>query len=234
MEISPIKPQSTLESAIDAIRVYITENHLEKGASLPPENTLSNELGISRNIVREALQHYRTLGVIVSKQKIGATIAELMPSDPYANYMPFLEAESMKLLPALAEARYCIELGAVDAIVRNATAEDVQTLKSILSQMRQGEARKRIIQLDIEFHQQLLSSTHNTILCGLIPLLVNFFSRKFQPRHDDGDTQGRLPRRILTEHSRIIKAIEERDAQRLRDELSTHIGSYLKILKKGH
>jgi len=230
MKITLVKPQTTLESAIGAIQMYITENHLEKGAALPPENTLSEELGISRNIVREALQHYRTLGVIVSKPKIGATIAELIPSDPYVHYMPFLDAEAVTLLPSLAEARYSIEIGAVEAIVRNATEEDIAELKGILRQMKEELTSEQIIQLDIAFHRKLLSSTHNPILCGLIPLLVNFFTRKFQPK--DSAVMKQLCRRVLQEHSKIIKAVEARDAVCLRDELSLHISRYISAFKK--
>ncbi|MEI3006272.1 MAG: hypothetical protein V8T87_16965 [Victivallales bacterium] len=45
---------------------------------------MRRNLGISRNILREAIRHYRTLGIIDSKPKLGAAIARLVPDNPYA------------------------------------------------------------------------------------------------------------------------------------------------------
>lgn len=53
--ITPIKPKSTPDCAIDAIRAYILDNRLQPGDVLPTETVLAQKLGISRNILREAM-----------------------------------------------------------------------------------------------------------------------------------------------------------------------------------
>ena len=58
--LRPVKCKNTVEIAIENIGKYIAEN-LHVGDVLPSESELAEQLCISRNITREALQHFRTL-----------------------------------------------------------------------------------------------------------------------------------------------------------------------------
>jgi len=232
MGLPQLKIHSTLESAIEAIQTYITQNKLGKGDPLPPENTLSAELGISRNIVREAMQHFRTLGIIVSKQRIGPTIARLMPKDPYENYMPFMAAEADRLLPSLSEARYALEVGSAVLIVLKATVEDLQILDNICQTMKTEMDYRQMIRLDGEFHKSLLNATHNPIICGMVPLLVNFFNEKFRPQTEHKDFFGPFPQRIIDEHQAIVKALQDRNPEGMRLNLESHLKDYLAFSQK--
>ena len=55
---------------------YIKENQLVPGNSLPNELQLAEMMGISRNVVREALSRLRMLGLIQSRSKRGIIITE--------------------------------------------------------------------------------------------------------------------------------------------------------------
>ena len=85
--------KTTHDATIDGIRDYILKNRLKVGDSLPSEHELCAALGISRNILREAMRYFRTLGFITSKSKTGAVIARLMPENPFEGYMPFIAAQ---------------------------------------------------------------------------------------------------------------------------------------------
>ena len=135
MKMSPVKPKNTLDCAIDAIRAYILGNHLKPGDVLPAEIELASRLGVSRNILREAMRHYRTLGIIESKPKLGATIARLVPDNPYAGYQPFL-AEGDNSLRELFEMRNSLEIGSAPFLVRAVTPGALEELKILHQQMR--------------------------------------------------------------------------------------------------
>ena len=85
----PVRRKNTVDIAIDNIGEYII-NHLQVGDALPGEREIAEKLQISRNITREALQHYRTLGIIESKPKVGAVVARLTPVKAYDGYLPFI------------------------------------------------------------------------------------------------------------------------------------------------
>ncbi|MBR6586706.1 MAG: FadR family transcriptional regulator, partial [Kiritimatiellae bacterium] len=97
-----------------SIGAYIATLH--EGDVLPGERELAGKLQISRNITREALQHFRTLGIIASKPKIGSVVVKLLPANPYAGYMPFIAA-SRHSLKELLELRFILESGCCDSAV---------------------------------------------------------------------------------------------------------------------
>lgn len=225
MEWTPIKRQSTLDGAITAIRGYIIDNQLPVGAALPTEMRLADELGISRNILREALQHYRTLGIIESRPKVGASIARLLPDNPYENYLPFIAAHKSSMLPKLAEARFCLETGAARVMAARATPDDIAEIVRAHQEFAHSDSYESMRKFDIAFHSALLRSTHNALLEGMIPLLVDFFG-ELRPLREASPTAEET-RRICRDHDRILNALRQRDGILLQQELERHIGLYL-------
>ena len=127
--------KTTHDAAIDGIRDYILKNRLKVGDSLPSEHELCASLGISRNILREAMRHFRTLGIIASKAKTGAVVARLMPENPFEGYMPFIAAQD-NCQSELLKTRQVIEVGAIPFIISGRTRRAVSythlTLPTIL------------------------------------------------------------------------------------------------------
>ncbi|MCP3965331.1 MAG: FadR family transcriptional regulator [Lentisphaerae bacterium] len=124
-----VRKQSAMEAVIDAIQKYILQNRLQKGDRLPPET-----LGGSRNILREALRHFRMLGVIISKPKTGAEINCLFPENPFYGYQPFIAAWD-KDLNDLVKARRVLELGAVDNVLSHSCSDDIDKLNAQIWQL---------------------------------------------------------------------------------------------------
>ncbi len=224
MEITKIQRQGTLELAIEAIEQYIIGNSLKVGDSLPSEPELAKSLGISRNILREALRHYRTLGIIESKPKIGNYIARLAPENPYQGYMPFIGSDENTLLE-LAEVRICLETGAAALIAMRATAGQLEELKVIAGKLAKAKSREAQIELETEFHCALLRIPGNNIINGLIPLLIEFFNKL--RRAQESLVKPHPREQVNAEHQAMIDAIAGRDGVELARLLSIHGQDYL-------
>src|SRR5665647_3935283 len=68
---------NTLVDKVEAsILQFIKVKKLIPGDTLPNEMILSSELGISRNVLREALSRLRMLGIVQSRTKRGIVIQE--------------------------------------------------------------------------------------------------------------------------------------------------------------
>ncbi len=61
--------------AVEALKVLIAETPYEPGEQLPPEHTLSRQLGISRTTLRMALGHLELQGLIRRRQGVGTFVA---------------------------------------------------------------------------------------------------------------------------------------------------------------
>ena len=61
-------------SVQESLRSYIAENRLEAGAALPPEGELAQQLGVSRNSVREGIKALESVGVLEVRRGSGVFV----------------------------------------------------------------------------------------------------------------------------------------------------------------
>lgn len=234
MKISPIKRQSTLEGTIAAIRNYILDNHLKVGDPLPSETLLAEELGVSRNIMREAMRHYRTLGIIKTKTKIGGVIAQLIPENPYDGYLPFI-AVNPGMMEKLAEIRRGLEVGFAEVMVANATPEQIAELERLATKLTTipDQSSPEYFDTDVAFHTLLLRTPGNPILNGLIPFVITFFSEHQKHQRERRYKTGQRNFDTDLAHRNILEALKQRQPEKLRDLLYQHSQVYVGSLYKG-
>ena len=212
-KLKKIEKQSTLKSVINALRDYIIENKLNPGDRLPSEHVLSESFGVSRNIIREGISYYRTLGIIESKPKVGAIIVSLCPENPFAGYMPFLEIDSESERET-AEMRMALECGAVPLMIAGCTDNDIKHLEQLLEDFD--------IESEVKFHSIMLKLTANRLIESMIPLTAEFFAYK-QLTPAKRDRKG-----IVEEHKLIIDALRKRNVKMLLKALQLHYKTYFK------
>ena len=218
--LEPLSRDTLTKQATETLRRFILTEDLKPNDQLPSERELSESLSVSRNIVREALSVLVAEGLIVKQPGRGifvtyfdleAVAPQIAVSFDYNGRSP----------AALSEARAAVELGAISLITRRITDEELQRLKAINASLEENRRMRRsTIKDDIEFHKLLLESSRNLVLIELIPLLVEYFRLAvfYQPSaifHN--------PERVTFEHSKIIDALEARDAAAARQALIEHL-----------
>ncbi|MCK7555515.1 winged helix-turn-helix domain-containing protein [Chitinophaga sedimenti] len=67
--IKPISSKSMAEQVEQSLREYFAREAFKPGDPLPTELELAAALGVSRNVVREALSRFKMLGIIESKRR---------------------------------------------------------------------------------------------------------------------------------------------------------------------
>ena len=126
------RPSRTLlyEDVVNDLYTLIDESQLQPGDKLPPERELTEKLGISRNVLREAFHVLESRGIINSHQGKGRFL-RVMPkagdmTTKYESLSKNLERCSM--IEAY-EVRQVLEMKAVELIVRNASEDDINDLE---------------------------------------------------------------------------------------------------------
>lgn len=229
--LQPVRHKNTVSIAIDNIGEYII-NNLHVGDILPGEREIAEQLQISRNITREALQHYRTLGIIEAKPKVGSIIARMTPQKAFEGYLPFL-AIMEHGLEELAQLRLMLELGTAELAVENVTAEDIAILREKCRKMKElyetcssnenTSGLEKISDLDLEFHSFLLNLSHNKLVESLVPLVVEFFAK-----HPARNNIRHITRpQGYKEHFLLVDALEKHDLPAMRNLIRSHIRCYL-------
>jgi DNA-binding FadR family transcriptional regulator len=201
----------------------IVEGHYQPGDLLPTEEELSNQLGVSRPVVREATKAVTMLGMLRSRQGRGT---EVLPDENWNEFAPeVLEARrELQTVDAflihLLELRRIIEIEAAALAAQRATAADIDAIRSFLDEMGEaGNDAAAFAAIDVGFHDAILAATANRPLRSLL--------RSIEPallaaRTLSLSEPSRLER-STREHRAILKAIGDGSASAARRAMSSHL-----------
>ena len=142
------------DSVVLKLRNLIVDGHLPAGERIN-EVHLSQQLGVSRTPLREALARLAQEGALRSVPRIGYFVRALKPDEFEQLYeiRPILDPEALRLggLPSRDRMQRLVEIN--DAIAR---ARDADT----------------IINLDDDFHLELIADCPNKVLIDLIKQII--------------------------------------------------------------
>lgn len=164
----PVQSQRTFEVVCERVREKLLQGELQPGDKLPPERDLALQLGVSRNVVREALRSLEIAGVVVLRKgaKGGAFIQEGDPSRIAGAFNDLITLNAISLKD-LFEARTLILEVTIDQIFKQDLRPDFSRLEQIIDATRHAARENDIarrIQCAFEFYHELAVLSHNTVL----------------------------------------------------------------------
>ena len=213
---------SNLESIVDEVsltladRVFgqiqdaIVKGELKSGVKMS-EVELTARYGVSRGPLREALRRLEARKLLTRIPHVGVRVVALTIDDVLQMY----------------QVREVLEGMAARLAAQNATDEEVQGLKQLLQQHQQQtelQSGKGYYQEegDFDFHYRIVKASRNDVLMQM--LCGELYHRVRLYRYQFSVTEGR-PHKAFAEHSRIIEAIESRDAELAEFLMRRHISS---------
>ena len=121
------------QEVVNALYQIIDTSNLKPGDQMPAERELMEQLGVSRNVLREAFHILEQRGIITSQQGKGRFLREIpisqLGEDKQEEMSKNLERYS---LYEAYEVRQVLETKAMDLIVRNATDADLDEIEAAL------------------------------------------------------------------------------------------------------
>jgi DNA-binding FadR family transcriptional regulator len=205
-------------SVQNEIKAYVVENRLRPGDSLPSEAKLAEQLGVSRNSVREAVKSLETLGLLEARVGSGLYVGNFS-LDVMLDFLPFDIAEGLDFAQAFSARQY-LELGMAEDLLGGERADAIGELHDILRQWKTATERNEYLpELDLSFHRTLSESVGNHVASRLVELLWEVRNRAqaigvIQPPPDLGALYDR--------HVAIVEALEARDMPAYRAAIQEH------------
>jgi GntR family transcriptional repressor for pyruvate dehydrogenase complex len=202
---------SLTDKAIEQIRELIRSGALPPGAKLPPEPELAAQLGLSRNLAREAVKALSVARVLEVRRGDGTYVTSLQPSlllEGLGGAVELLQSDKGALLD-LMEVRRLLEPLATGLAAGRITDEQLADVERHLDAMR--EARDDVEQLnahDAAFHRAVIAATGNETL---LTLLEGISGHTLRARVWRGQVDDRSSERTLAEHQAIFDALCTRD-----------------------
>jgi GntR family transcriptional repressor for pyruvate dehydrogenase complex len=154
---------SLVSSAIGAITRHIRENELAPGARLPSELSLSQQLGVSRTVVREAFQSLAAMRLIDLSAGKRATVAVLDHSAMSLMIEHGIHTEQINI-QQIYDVRRTIEVRTVTlAALRRSDAEALDILAHANRMDEDFGENERIMEHDLAFHLAIARASKNPV-----------------------------------------------------------------------
>jgi GntR family transcriptional regulator, transcriptional repressor for pyruvate dehydrogenase complex len=194
---------------------------LDPGKRLPPERELCSRLGVSRTVVREALNLLEARGLISIEHGRGAVVSGGGPR-AVRDTLGLLLRVQPKTLWELLEIRKILEVEVAGLAAERAGRGDVEAMRLQLDRMRDSiEVPEGYVDADVEFHVLLARGARNEVLLTMLEPVVDLLRASRQ-------VSAALPRRALRalgEHEGIMRRVEAGDAGGAREEMRVHLAN---------
>ncbi len=225
MQLKAIEKTSLVEVVERKILNIVRKNNLSVGDSLPAELELTEGLGVSRSVVREALSRLRMLGLLKSKKRRGMVIAE---PDLFGGCSQILDAAFLneKTQRDLGEMRLTLELGLADLLFLHKTDKDLNELENIVNREEKARTEQTRLKLEVEFHTKLYQMGRNNLLLQFQGLLEPFFREAVKREEINGRRKGEASHRDLLEELRSGNPDSFR--KKMREHLQPH---FVRLMK---
>lgn len=223
------RPQLLYQAVQDEVKSYILEHALVPGDALPPETELAEQLGVSRNSVREAVKSLETLGIVEARTGAGLFVRNFS-FDPLLENLAYGLMFDLKDLADILELRFHIEHSMIDQAVATVTEEQLQQLYAILERMRAPMIRgEDYTEEDRLFHRTLWTNVKNRSVGKVVDVFWMVFS---QARRHVAVPSNPDQIAVYQWHVDIVEALAKRDTAAARVAMVQHYGNIQKLLEE--
>ena len=223
--------KSAVDTVIDTVKTLLVNRKLKPGDMLPNENSLSESLRVSRGSIREAMKILSAFGIIEIKRGDGtyiSTAANQRIFDPLLFNLLVANGEARELI----ELRYLVEVGIVELIIKNASAEDLQMLaedyRELEAEINSSRVDVKVLsECDLNFHYTMASITKNKLVENIYRFIAEIFAPTMHGDYAlephkmimDALMKRDLSAAILAvrKHTEVWRALMERDTKAISD-----------------
>ena len=169
-----MRAQPMSEQLAERLEKMILDGEYAPGEKLANERELSERLGVSRTMLREATKQLAARGLLEVRRGVGTFVSDNpgVVSNPLG-----IRAEGGKSVPEILEdwyrVRMILEGEAMEMVAANATDAELDELAALLeTELQQASTDyEDFLETDRSFHCALAHATHNIIMTRLIPSL---------------------------------------------------------------
>ncbi len=222
-ELRVVSRKRLTDQTAAALREYILTNRLAPGTRLPAETTLASSLGVSRNVLRQAVASLEGLGMLQVTQGRGTYVADLADTDVFRQIAAWMGSETLTEHDYL-EVRAIWERGVYELVMERASADDFDRLEEIAAAMVDTDDPEEAAARHQEFHGALLSISGNKFLVTIGTILHRFF---WEFGYRDAQVRKPPPARLLGGHRTIVQLMRSGDRGEIQRMIDLHLSPHL-------
>lgn len=220
MKFNQIRNERLSDQVVREIINSIESGDLKPGEKLPTETIFAENLGVSRGVLREALNILQAQGYIRRKPREGTYIRDIGDQKNFDK--PIITMFKKASYRDLIELRTSLEQKVVELVIERATDEEIETLAG---KLKNGKLSRS---MDEDFHLNLAELSRNV-------LMLNFIALYYDMIQEIAENNYKLPQRrkeVEHEHLEIMKAIQNRDKEAAKEAVLSHMGNMRQTMDK--
>ena len=209
------------------IRAIIIRDNLQPGDLLPTEQALCEKLGVSRNVLREAIKSMELMGLVSALPGRGTVLQKFNLDFVFQNVIFASVGEEVQTITEMLEIRKKLELGFAHAAFESLKEEDIRQIRQIMEHIKERWNKHLYFHADDrEFHMALFARVNNSTLLSMMDAIWSIdenFKTEEKFKHLD-DT--------ITKHENIVRALEMQNEEAFIAAMMAHFasGKYFKAL----
>jgi DNA-binding FadR family transcriptional regulator len=199
----------------------IVEARFAPDARLPTELELGRSFGVSRTVIREALQQLKARGMVHSRAGSGSfvTAVSLADLERCLSQLSQRSVEERAFLELL-ELRLLIETEVAARVALAPSPALLEALAAELSRMKRGLAEpEAFAAADQAFHAAIIESAGHLLFSAILKPLAPL---GHEYRLETYDSQATLEQ-VIREHTAIQRRIKARDPEGARQAMKQHL-----------
>ncbi|QCP53340.1 FadR family transcriptional regulator [Trinickia violacea] len=217
-----IPARAMSDSVAQQLLAQIEKGSFADTGKLPSEAVLSQEFGVSRTVIREAISRLKNEGVVEARQGSGVFIAGKSGVRPLRiDYAEVADGESVLQILAL---RRAIEAEVASEAAMHRTDADMAAIDAALAQIDVAVAEGRDgVAEDVAFHRSIAAATGNPYFLKTLAFLNQYLeagvavTRRNEARRED------FSRQVREEHAAIVAAIRAGEPMAALNAARTHM-----------
>ncbi len=225
-QLEPVDTSSLPDKVEIKLIRYFLDNQMKPGDPVPKELDLAEYLGVSRTVIREALLRLRLTGLIESKKKRGAILAnpDLLSLLQRTLYPTMMDEHTLR---DIFEMRLVMEIGMADLIFYRIKPKDIEELEDIVkNEPQKSQSYLFNIDQEVRFHGKLYEITGNDTLKRFQQMLLPVF----QYVHESGILTKEIKVKRYVSHQQLVNIIKTGTPEDFREAMRNHLENHFQRL----
>lgn len=219
--------QNLSQAIVKEVLKWFSEGRYKAGDLLPPERELMSHFGVSRNSVREAMQALVSMQVIDVGPGRGTRVVRTAPASVLSADVVSALLNS-NTLDELYEFRLLLEPGIAAHAAQNASAEDLEAMRSALDDYDAAmNSNQPVAPHDLAFHRLIAGATGNSIYLKVTDALSELLTSARKAT----DLVPSAVKSAAVDHRRILEALNAGDGETASRVMGEHVRSAISALK---
>lgn len=206
--------------AFRSIRSYIIGNELEPGALLPTEQKMCAELGVSRNVLREAIKSMELMGMVSASPGRGTVVMPFNLDFVLQNVLFFRVGANDKSVREMFDIRKSLELSYMRQAFYALSREDITRMRECAGRIRDSFRQEGLFsEADRDFHMTLFRPIGNSVLTSALEAIWAVdvgFQLELKRTHMESSVR---------KHEAIVDALEQYDFFAFAKAMEAHFSS---------